>query len=290
MNDFLIVALQILVTASPFVLAALGGLVSEFAGRLNIGLEGMMLSGAFTALALAKTGLGLVAAIAGGMCAGMIWGAGLAFVGIRGGANVFIAGLAINLLVSGLVGFAGSWLFGTRSVIALGERATEIRAWVDPVFVILSIVVCFALWLFLRSTRAGFRLLTLGSRGEMLVARGIDVDSMRMWAIVVSGALAGLAGAQLSLDLGAFVPNQSAGKGWIALVLIFAGAKKPFGVALAALAFALLGYWSTEAQAKADHPALLVALPFVAVLLGLVVVQSASILIARARKQAARKA
>jgi len=274
MTSSLDLVAQILVTASPFILAGLGGLTSEYAGRLNIGLEGMMLGGAFTAVAFAKLGAGMVAAIAAGAAAGIVCGIVLAAVNIRGGANIFIAGLAINLLVAGLVSFAGSWLFGTRSVIALGPESLSSRPIVELFFVLLSLLSCAALWLYTSSTRSGLRLRSVAQSSEMLTARGVDTDKIRMLSIVVSGLFAGLAGAQLSLVLGAFVPNQSAGKGWIALVLVFVGAKHPLGITISAIVFSLVGYWATEAQAHAEHPALLVAVPFIAVLAGLVLVQA----------------
>jgi len=92
-------------------------------------------------------------------------------------------------------------------------------------------------------------------------------------ALILSSILACLAGAALSLQLGAFVPNQSAGKGWIALVLVFVGGRNPVGVLAACLLFVMTENFASAAQAGSANPTLLVGLPFVLVLVALIAVQ-----------------
>lgn len=282
-GDLLHSILIFLAQASPILLAALGGLISEYAGLLNIGLEGIMLCGAFAAIwgaSLCSSGpLGFLFGIVVALVFGLVVGKMMSLVSLRGKANIFIVGLAVNLLAAGLVSIASKALFATRGVIPwpLSINPMTMR-WS---FVTFSLLAVWALWFYLRSTRNGLRLRVLGSSQDMLEARGVDTHRLKDRALIASCGLAALAGATLSLQLGAFVPNQSAGKGWIALVLVFVGGRHPLGVFIACLLFVLTENTATAAQAGSDNPALLVGLPFLLVLLALMLVQG----IRRARKR-----
>ncbi len=268
-----------LVTVGPLILAALGGLLSEWAGLLNIGLEGFMLLGAFLAVAGAHACgnwlLGLCLGFSLALFGGLLLGGLMTWTAIDRRANIFIVGLAINLLASSLVSFGGSWLFQSRSVVALAENQL-VPTWIIAILGgVGSIAMAVLLWWFSRSTRTGLRLRVLGSDAPMLVARGIDTQGLSRSAILFSAVFASLSGALLSLQLGAFVPNQSAGKGWIALVLVFVGGRHPLGIALACAAYVILEQVSVKAQAGLQHPALLVGLPFLLVFGGLLLVSTA---------------
>lgn len=262
--------------ASPLILAAIGGLISEYAGLLNIGLEGIMLLGAFSGIVGASICpdpalgfvIGLIIAAIVGYCIGHLMG----LVNIRGKANIFIVGLSINLLAAGLVAIAGKAIFSSQGVIIWAHALNP--ATVRLLLVILSLLVVWILWFFLRSTRFGLRLRVLGNNEDMLLARGVATQQMKGRALVLSAVMAAVAGAALSLQLGAFVPNQSAGKGWIALVLVFVGGRNPLGIAAACLLFVLTENAASAAQAGSNNPALLVGLPFLLVLLALMLVQA----------------
>jgi len=268
--------LSFLGQASPLIIAALGGLISEYAGLLNIGLEGIMLLGAFSAIAGARLStdpmVGLVLGLAFASTAGYGAGSLMAAVSLRGKANIFIVGLSFNLLASGLVAVMGKALFASQGVIVWGEAVSPVETRV--ILVTVALVVVWLLWFFMRSTRAGLRLRVLGQNEDMLLARGVATGIMKSRALVLSSVLAALAGAALSLQLGAFVPNQSAGKGWIALVLVFVGGRNPLGIVAACLLFILTENMASGAQAGSSNPALLVGLPFLLVLLALMIVQA----------------
>lgn len=268
-------ALVLLAQASPLVLAALGGLLSEYAGALNIGLEGIMLGGAFVAVACpllvplgwAAAGAGIVLAAA----TGWLWGTLMAQASLRWRANVFIVGLAVNLLAAGLVTLAGKLVFGNQSLLVwTGAWPPDLGR---ALFAGLALAATAGVWATLRLSRTGLRLRVLGSDEDMLLARGIDTVRLKRRALQASGALAGLAGAALSLGLGSYVPNMSAGKGWIALVLIFVGMRHPLGTAAACVAFALAEDLALGAQGQTAAPALLVGLPYALVLAALVAAQ-----------------
>jgi simple sugar transport system permease protein len=274
--------------AGPLMLAALGGLVSEYAGLLNIGLEGFMLLGAFAAVAGAQGapswGFGLAAGLSAAAAAGLALGGLMAWSVVRRRANVFIIGLAVNMIASSLVSFAGSWLFHTRSVVRL---APALVAPAFPMSLAAGLAGLAALGLFWwhrGNTVSGLRLRVLGSETAMLAARGIGTDRLKAGALLVSAVLAALAGALLSLRLGAFVPNQSSGLGWIALVLVFIGGRHPGGIIAACLGFVVLEQISLSAQAGQEHPALLVGLPYLLVFGALLAVRTAGRL-AAARRQ-----
>lgn len=279
---------DILHITTPFLLAALGGLFTEIAGTLNIALEGLMLSGAFAAIiVLFYTGsllAGIVAAVASAVFLSYV----LSLVSLKLKANVFIAGLAINLLAVGITIVISTWLFDTKGVIALtsfsGLKQLHIPG-VKNIPVLSQILsghtgVTYASWFFLgfgyfilRKTQYGLTLRATGLDPQIVTIRGKNPDTYRITAFIISGALCGIAGASLSLDLAAYVPNITAGRGWIALVAVFLGFRKPFGVAAACLLFAGAEYLTIAAQGSFNVPrTITLAFPYLITLISLVVV------------------
>ncbi len=260
----------ILASAGPLILVALGGLVSEYAGLLNIGLEGFMLMGAFLAMVgahfAASWGAGIFWGLSLTILGALLMGGLLAYVVTRRSANIFIAGLAINLLATSLVSLGGSVIFHTRSVFTLPTPVLVPATISTGLAGVSGLGLVLFFWWFRGATIQGLRFRILGSDTAMLKARGVDTDQLKFIALLVSALLASLSGALLSINLGAFVPNQSAGKGWIALVLVFVGGRHPAGVGIACLGFVVLEQLSLAAQAGQAHPALLVGLPYLLVL------------------------
>jgi general nucleoside transport system permease protein len=275
---------SVLEAATPILLAALGGLLSERGGVLNIALEGMILAGAFwSVVAVSATG-----SAAFGIVAGVLAGAllGVVFVTLALGfrANVFIVGLGINLLSIGINQVVSTWIFGTSGVIQLasdfrllGATARQTQGFFAEVFVGHSAITYMA-WLlvpgvalFLSRHPWGLRVRVAGSAPELLVSRGINVNGPRSLALILSGALSGLAGAGIVLRLGAYLPGVSGGRGWIALVVIFLGYRRPVGVLLAALGFTLAEAIAIRAQGLSTvSPTLLLSLPYLLVFGGLI--------------------
>lgn len=220
--------------ATPLILAALGGLFSERSGVINIALEGMMLAGAFTAAAVTySTGspwAGLVAAVGAG--------AGIALVHavacIRYKADQVVVGTAINILMIGLPGFlSGAFFLSSGSTPQLPISQLVPRT---------PIVLAFALvpltWYALYRTPFGLRLRAVGENPEAADAAGINVGRIRYIGVLLSGALAAIGGAYLSIGQSSlFTRNMTSGRGFIALAALIFGKWRPVQTLLACLFF-----------------------------------------------------
>jgi simple sugar transport system permease protein len=267
--------LSLLGSAAPLCLAALGGLATEAAGSLSIALEGYMLVGAFAAAVAGHAGLGLAAALAAGAIAGTAIAFLVAAAALTLKADVFVAGLAANMLASGLVSMISQAAFGTKGVVA----AESMRA--DPLVLVLSLA-GLALLVYLSLSRSvfGLRLRAAGEGGEVAKAAGIDQGKYRFAAHLIAGAAAGVAGASLAAGIGAYVPGMSTGRGWIALVAVFLGSRRSGGVLLSSIAFGSLFALSTLAQSawgggnreafSSSASELMQALPYLATAIALI--------------------
>ncbi|MDR2375517.1 MAG: ABC transporter permease [Treponema sp.] len=245
---------------TPILFAGMGGLFTELSGMLNIALEGLLLTGAFAAAAGAYYTGSLAGGIAAGILGSTVLSCLLGVVILKLRANVFVAGLAVNLLAGGLSVVLSFHLFGKRGVVNLpglsplpALRLTSIPVLADLVsdhspYVYASLLVLVMGAVILYQTPFGFRLRSCDGHADALVSLGLNPDSYRFAAYLISGFCCGIGGSSLSLGLGAFVPNISAGKGWIALVVIFLGNRKPLGLLGAAFVFGLAEAFSNYAQ------------------------------------------
>lgn len=227
---------QVLRISVPYVLAALGGALSERAGVINLALEGILLSGAFAATLGAHFGggsfvLGLLAGIAGGVLIGALYGLCV----LRFRANQVVCGVAINLLVVGLTRYLLQWIFGSASNSPPLEGFDSAR-W-TPVFVGGSIALVFACDGLLRRTAIGLRIRATGENPAAAHSLGISVPLVRWVAVLAAGALAGLGGAWLALYNQGFTDNMSGGRGYIALSAMIFGNWNPIGAFFGALLF-----------------------------------------------------
>ncbi len=214
---------------TPLLFATIGEILTERSGILNLGLEGMMLMGAFTGFAVSyNTGNLWLAVIAAMAVAGLL--ATLhAFMSITLRVNQVVSGLAIVFLGSGLSGFWGQAYVGVQSpsfvnfkIPLLGNIPIigEILFDRDPLVYIGYLIVPLV-WLFLYKTRYGMDLRAVGEAPDAADARGINVSLIRYIYTIVGGALSGLGGAYLSLAYTPmWVENMTAGRGWIAIVLV----------------------------------------------------------------------
>jgi general nucleoside transport system permease protein len=251
-------------TAAPLVLAALAGLFAERSGVVDIGLEGKMLAGAFAAAAAASvTGspwLGLLAAIAAGIALSMVH----AYASVTHHGNQVVSGMAINILVSGLtptLAFAWFQQGGQTPLLQQGERFDPITlpfadALGDAIPVLgplyrevisghnilvyaAALAVPLTGWVVYRS-RFGLRLRAVGENPSAVDTAGISVAKLRYQALVICGALTGVAGAYLSTAQGAgFVRDMTAGMGYLALAALIFGKWRPAPTLGACLLFAL---------------------------------------------------
>ena len=259
-------AITLIAQAAPLLIAACAALVSEYAGLLNVGIEGLMLLSAFTGIG----GILLTESLGGlipGLAVSLALGAGLSmfitYLAIYRKANIYILGLAVNLTAAGFVSILSTRFFGNRSIVALPPELLLQPQLVKTVSAALAVLTGLGLALFCRYTKTGLRIKILGKDSAFLDSIGVHTARLKIAAMGMSGAAAALAGCLLSLQLGAFVPNQSAGKGWIALVLAYAGGRSVIGTTCAALLFVYLENTIAAAQIGMEHPALLIGLPFV---------------------------
>jgi simple sugar transport system permease protein len=223
--------------STPLALAALGELVAERSGVLNIGVEGMMLGGAFAAFAVGaasgSAALACGAALAAGVALAALFGL---FVLVRR-ADPIVCGTGLNLLALGATGSAQRLLFADSARLPAAPRMPE---WFPGVngFAALALGLALGVALFLLRTRAGLWLRAVGERAEAAHAHGIPVRALRWGATLFGGACAGLGGASLVLWLSdAFVEGMTSGRGFIAVALVLFGAYRPARILGGALLF-----------------------------------------------------
>ncbi len=268
---------------TPLLLAATGGLFTELSGMLNIALEGMMLWGAFSSIVFTHFSGSLLMGMVLALLSTMLLAAILGSVTLYLRSNLFITGLATNLLASGLTIVLSYRMFGNKGVVVFKGLA-ELPLLKIPslqsipilgdllighhLFVYLSWALLLGAFCLLYHTPFGVRLRSVGYNEEVLLSLGHRPTLYRMVAFLLSGLFCAFGGATLSLSLGAFVPNMTSGKGWIALVVIFLGQKRPLGLLLAAFVFGIADAFSNYAQGALASPAeFILALPYVFTLL-----------------------
>jgi len=263
---------SVLFMSTPILLAAIGGLLTELAGVLNIALEGLMLIGAFSAILITKfTGcmfLGTLGASLAGMSLAYIFG----FITLRFKANIFITGLAANLFAVGITNYLSSIIFGTKGVISLLNYSQLLHIAGNNIFTYIGLFITgLSLWIIYK-TVFGLRIRASGFDISILKIKGIDSYTIQMKAILISGALSGLGGAVLALNIGAYVPNMIAGRGWIALVVIYLGRKHPVGILIASIFFAATEYISNIAQGFFQIPSdILLGFPYLITFIAMVI-------------------
>jgi general nucleoside transport system permease protein len=235
--------------AAPLLLAALGELLVERAGVLNIGVEGMMLTGAFAAFVVAvATGSPAVGVVAGGAAACAL-GALFAYFAVVRRIDQIVVGTAINLLALGATGVGVRAIYpgGAPTAPTVGDLLLPGLAtlpifgrslFAQTPFVYGGLCAAAAIALFLRSTRLGLRLRAVGESARAADAEGVDVMALRVCAVLAGALLAGVAGANLSLaQSNSFTEGMTAGRGFIALAVVIFGGWRPSGIALAAVFF-----------------------------------------------------
>ena len=271
---------------TPFLLAAIGGLFTELTGMLNIALEGLMLLGAFFSVVFASfTGslfLGVLLGIAVTLIFALIFG----LISLYLKANIFITGLATNLLASGLTVILAFKFFGNKGVI-LFKDLPELPVLNIPmlrkisvigdilighnVFVYLSWLIVLLAAFVIYKTPFGFRIRGTGYNAKTIESLGLNPRLYQLYAILISGFTCGIAGAVLTLNLGAFVPNITSGRGWIALVAIYLGNKTPLGIVVASFVFGFAESFSNYAQGVMNVPAdFILSIPYIVTVVAMI--------------------
>ena len=244
-------------TTTPLLLATLGGLIADLSGALNVALEGQMLVGCLTAVIVSVYAPWYVAVLAG-LVAGGLLGIVMAFFAYRLKADIILVGFAINIFAAGGTVFALALATGGDKGTSINLQSKAIPAvdlgFLDAIPAIgpllkpflsghsvlswVAALLVFGVWYFLYRTPWGLWLRGVGEYPAAPEAAGIPVARVRTLSLVVSGALAGMGGAQLAMfNYVGFTRDMTAGRGFIALGAVLLGARHPVGALLAALLF-----------------------------------------------------
>jgi general nucleoside transport system permease protein len=237
--------------ATPIMLAALGELIVEESGIINVGIEGAMLAGAFFALAATYFSGSIALGLGAGILAAVAIDAIFAMLVVNLAANQVVTGTALNILALGVTGVFYRKLFGVTGKAFMVTPVAKIPLGplaripvVGPVLFDQNALVYFTFilipifWYLISRTRYGLRLRAAGERPEAADALGLGVYRIRWEGLLVAGVLTGLAGAYLTLAYAnTFVENISAGRGFVALSVVILGRWNPWGLAAASLLF-----------------------------------------------------
>ena len=260
MNNFGVILYATLIYTTPLLYAALGSCFSEVSGVVNIGIEGMMTAGAFTGTVVAYyTGNPWIGFLCGGL-AGAFFGMLHAIATVNLGADQTIAGTAINMLGPGIVIMIAKVLFNSTDTIPLEasmkiprlfrgvfDTSTVLGRFLDNVFAnyastYLVFIAVAIVWFVFYKTRFGLRLRACGEHPQACETLGINVIRMRFLCVCISGFLAGLGGACVTMAISTqFRPISIVGQGFIAIAAVIFGKFRPQG---ALLGFLLFGFCS----------------------------------------------
>jgi ABC-type uncharacterized transport system permease subunit len=268
--------------ATPLAFAAMGGIFSERSGVVNIGLEGMMLSGAFFGILgadkLNSWALGLLCAAASGAAFALVH----AFFAIHLRADQIVGGFAINFLSYGITGYLFIDIYGGQGTPANISSIPDVhldflKDWyfIGPILGQLNLMIWLAFltivatWVVLFKTPIGLRIRAVGEHPRAADTVGISVYKIRYGAVVLSGILAALGGAYLSIGfVNSFNQQMTAGRGYIALAAVIFGNWRPWGAAAAALLFGFSSALAQRLPAYSDSAAVLFqALPYILTLI-----------------------
>jgi general nucleoside transport system permease protein len=223
--------------ATPLALAAMGELVAERAGVLNVGIEGMMLAGALAAFEVGCATGSVAAALGAAMLAASALALLFAAFALWRRADPIVTGTAVNVLAFGATGSVFRMLHPAGQALGRAPQLGELAPGVNG-FVVLALGLVGAVALFLARTRLGLSLRAVGERAEAAHAQGIAVLRLRIGATLFGGACAGLAGAALVLWLSdVFVEGMTSGRGFIALALVLFGGYRPLRIVAGAALF-----------------------------------------------------
>lgn len=277
------ILLTVITASTPLVIAAMGELVTERSGVLNLGVEGMMIIGAVCAFAVAQRSGSPLIGVGAGIVGGAAFSLLFAFLTLSLVANQVATGLALTILGLGVSGMLGESFVGVPGV-KLQPIAIPLLADIpfvgpllfrqDLIFYLSILLVVGVNW-FLFGTRTGLKLRAIGDNHGSAHTLGIHVIRTRYLAVLFGGACAGLAGAQLSLVYTPqWVENMSAGRGWIALALVVFASWRPWRLLAGGYLFGAVTIGQLHAQAFGiGLPSqLLSALPYAATIVVLVII------------------
>jgi ABC-type uncharacterized transport system permease subunit len=272
--------------AALLLLPALGGVLSERSGVVNIAMEGMMLIGAYAAVMTTKATNSVLLGILGALIAGALIALVHAVVSINFKADQIVSGVAINIAALGLTNYLLFIQTAGQGVPSLSNNLRLPNVSLGPlssipfigpvlfqqnVIFYLAVLILIGIQLLLFRTNIGLRIRAVGEHPQAADTAGVNVRAVRYACVIASGVLSGLAGAFLSLGIaGIFNSNMTAGAGFIALAAVVFGKYIPMGAAGACLIFGLGEALSGRLQDSGIDPNLLSTLPYILTLVALV--------------------
>src|SRR6202012_837555 len=280
------IILSVLAASTPLLIAATGELVTERAGVLNLGVEGIMIVGAACGFGGAWLSGSIIIGVVCGIVAGTLLSLIFALMTLGLAVNQVATGLALTIFGIGLSGLIGAGFVGERIPRAAYLHIpglTDIPmighvVFGEDAFVYLSLALVFAVWWFLYKTRAGLILRACGDNHVSAHGLGYSVLRIRLYAVMFGGACAGLAGAYLPLAYTPFfIPGMTAGRGWIALALPVFSSWRPGRLVIGAYLFGAVTILQLHAQGLGlGIPSqLMSALPYLATIIVLVLISRA---------------
>lgn len=278
---------SILRISTPIILPALGGLISDLSGATNISLEGTMLVSAFTGVVVSAYTQSVLLGVIGGILSGLLIAVILGVFHLHLKTDIFLAGIAINIMATGGTVFLLYILTGDKgnsSTLASGSMPfIDIPIIKDIPFigtafsghnilVYVSFLLTWLVALFLYRTRLGVHLRAVGENAEAAASVGINTMRIRWLALLMSGFLAALGGLNMSMAyLTLFQREMTAGRGFIAIAAVHLGGRRPWGVLIASLIFGTFDALSNQLGSLDIAPQLVQVIPFVATIVALVV-------------------
>lgn len=259
-QDFIIIILATAITAgTPILFAALGEILTERSGILNLGVEGMMLVGAVSGFAFAISTGNPWLGVAGAMMAGGLMASIHAFLTVTLQANQVVTGLALTLFGTGLSGFLGKPFIGLPLVNTFKPMTLGFLSdipFIGPIFfhqdqlVYLSYLLVPAIWFLIYRTKAGLNLRAVGENPASADSLGVSVYRVRYIYVVAGGMLAGLGGAYLSIAYApTWLEHMTAGRGWIAVALVIFATWNPLRAMIGSYIFGGIDALGFRAQA-----------------------------------------
>jgi general nucleoside transport system permease protein len=252
---------------TPVLFAAIGETIAERTGTIDVGLEGMMLVGAFFGFLVSWQADSIWLGVVAGLAAGAGLAALMAVLTIEARADQIITGIGLNILAFGVTSFAFDQIFAHRGQVVLDAmQPLGIPVLQDlggvgkalfhqPPLTYVAYLLVPALWVLLYRTSAGLAIRAAGELPEAVETAGISVRAVRWAGVLAAGALAGVGGAYLSVvSLGLFVQGMSAGRGFIALAAVIFGRWRPFSVLAACLVFGGADALQLRLQAEESIP------------------------------------
>jgi simple sugar transport system permease protein len=278
----------IVLDTTTILLAGLGGAFTQQANILNVALDGMMLIGAFAGIAVGAATQSIAAAVVAAMVAGLLLSLLFGWASLWLGADFIVAGIGIGLLTTGLSIFLLERLYNSEGSYTPQKFPNLPSIHLGPfvhipifgpafegqsILVVVAILLVPACHWVLYHTRFGTHVRAVGEDEAAVVAAGLSPRRIKMGAVLISGVLCGLAGAELAMGtLDQFVSGMTAGRGFIALAAIFVGRATPFGTFIGSLVFGFASAIANQLQQVLSLPSnLLFMVPYVAtvvVLLG----------------------